>query len=208
MIIAIEGIDGAGKNTLVTALMQRFGAHRLEVIAFPRYEQSIHAQLAQKALYGDMGDLVDSAYGMATIFALDRLGAKEAIERADQAGKLVLLDRYVASNAAYTAARLEDPAAIEWIEQLEFGTLGLPRPDHQILLATAPALAMERARSREEQDSARTRDRYESDGGLQQRTADAYRRLAQASWVSPWLVLEPDYDLDDVCAIVEKMVAH
>ena len=130
MIISIEGIDGAGKNTLVTALKERFDA---TVIAFPRYAESIHAQLAQDALYGRMGDLTDSAYAMATLFALDRHGARDQIRQASESG-VVLLDRYVASNAAYTAARLEDPEAADFIAQLEFERLDVPRPDVQILL--------------------------------------------------------------------------
>ena len=78
MIIAIEGIDGAGKNTIVKRIGEEYGA---DTLSFPRYEDSLHAQLAQDALYGKMGDLVDSAYGMATMFALDRFGAKAQLEQ-------------------------------------------------------------------------------------------------------------------------------
>ena len=81
MLISIEGIDGAGKNTLVSALKESLD-RPVEVIAFPRYADSIHAQLAQKALYGKMGDLTDSAYAMATLFALDRYGVKDQLQRA------------------------------------------------------------------------------------------------------------------------------
>ena len=62
MIIAIEGIDGAGKTTLLATLREQLHA---EVIAFPRYETSIHAQLVRRALYQQMGDLTDSVYAMA-----------------------------------------------------------------------------------------------------------------------------------------------
>lgn len=54
MIIAIEGIDGAGKNTLVHKLRDALDIP-VEVLSFPRYADSIHAQLAQEALYGRMG---------------------------------------------------------------------------------------------------------------------------------------------------------
>lgn len=62
MIIAIEGIDGAGKNTAVTALAKllRQQGIAVEVLGFPDYDNSIHAQLAREALYGRMGDLSDS----------------------------------------------------------------------------------------------------------------------------------------------------
>lgn len=77
MLISIEGIDGAGKNTLVQRIKKELSVE-VNVLGFPRYEESVHAQLAQDALYGKMGDLTDSAFAMATLFALDRLGAKNA----------------------------------------------------------------------------------------------------------------------------------
>lgn len=183
MIIAVEGIDGAGKRTIVQAIEREYGARTL---AFPRYEESIHAQLAQQALHGKMGDLTDSIYGMATMFALDRYGAKAQIAESAGAGVLVL-DRYVASNAAYSWARLGDKAIVDWVADLEFGQLGLPVPDLQVLVDTPPALAQERAVKRAAADAARERDRYERDGSLQQATYEAYVALAEQGWASRWL---------------------
>ena len=50
---------------------------------------------------------------------------------------VVILDRYVASNAAYSAARLNqgaDGEVVSWVGELEYGRFGLTEPDHQILL--------------------------------------------------------------------------
>lgn len=201
MIVSIEGIDGAGKNTLVAALTQKIDAH---VLAFPRYDTSIHAQLAAEALHGRMGDLTDSAYAMATLFALDR---HFAIPELTQPG-VVLLDRYVASNAAYTAARLLDDAATQWVSDLEFGTLGVPRPTLQVLLDTPANVAQERARRREALDSSRARDRYESDSALQERTAEKYRRLAADNWESPWIVAAPDEDPSHVAQRIVEFLGN
>ncbi|GAB3592924.1 Thymidylate kinase [Corynebacterium faecale] len=199
MIVSIEGIDGAGKNTLVRALTERIDAR---VISFPRYGTSIHAQLAAEALHGRMGDLTDSAYAMATLFALDRHGAHAELT----APGLLLLDRYVASNAAYTAARLLDDAAATWVAELEFGRLALPRPVLQVLLDTPADLAQERARRREAIDASRTRDRYEADSGLQERTAAQYRRLAAKGWESPWIVAAPEDDPGHVAARIVDFI--
>ena len=197
MLIAVEGLDGAGKNTLVRGLVEATGA---DVLAFPRYAESVDAQLAAEALHGRMGDLTDSAYAMATLFALDRHGAGDRLRAASAsagapaapdaaAGRGVLIcDRYVASNAAYSWARTGDEAVVDWVEELEFSRLGLPRPDLTVLLDTDPATAAERARGREAADASRTRDRYERDSGLQERTWQAYLRLADRRWGGPWLV--------------------
>lgn len=185
MIVAVEGIDGAGKHTLVAAVKERFGA---ETLAFPRYDESVHAQLASDALHGRMGDLVDSAFGMATLFALDRHGAKQLLDGfAGATDKIIVLDRYVASNAAYTRARTGDPAAVRWVHDLEFDKLQLPQPDLQVLVDTPPDVARGRAAAREERDASRTRDRYERDEALQVATFEAYAELAEANWASRWI---------------------
>ncbi|MDO5097597.1 MAG: dTMP kinase [Corynebacterium sp.] len=201
MIIAIEGIDGAGKNTLVTALVEKLDA---TVTCFPRYADSIHAQLAQRALYGQMGDLTDSAYAMATLFALDRHEALPQLRRFAHAPEVLLLDRYVASNAAYSAARTRNAEMVDWVADLEFNQLGLPVPNLQVLLNTPPELAAQRASVREQEDETRTRDRYESDSGLQQRTAGVYQTLAESNWYSPWIIARPE---QDVAEISEQIVA-
>lgn len=192
MIITVEGIDGAGKNTLVRALQKMTGA---KALVFPRYGESLHAQLAADALYGRMGDLTDSAYAMATLFALDRHGALETLNRYVDSSDLLILDRYVASNAAYSFARTGEESILDWIHDLEFGRLGLPKPDLQVLLDTPPDTASQRARTRAAADSSRERDRYERDGGLQERTYDAYRRLATENWAGQWLITSDAADI-------------
>lgn len=199
MIVAVEGIDGAGKRTLVDALVEPLAAHTL---AFPRYDDSAAAQLAQAALNGRMGDLTDSAHGMAALFALDRHGAVDTLARyAGNPDETVILDRYAASNAAYTWARTGEEASLAWVEDLEFGRLGLPKPDLQVLVDTPPAVASERAARREADDETRVRDRYERDAGLQRATYAAYVALAERSWASPWLVSS------DAAVIIEAVAA-
>lgn len=206
MIIAIEGIDGAGKNTLVNALVKRLDA---EVLSFPRYADSLYAQLAQDALYGRMGDVINSAHAMAMLFALDRKDAAEYVRGFANSQATLLLDRYVASNAAYTAARLDDEQAWEWVAELEFERFGVPRPQLQILLATPPQLAASRAQHRAEQDASRARDHYESSQSLQERTSQHYRRLAKSQWVSPWIIVDPADCVEDIVnQVVAEMAAR
>ncbi|WP_408931857.1 dTMP kinase [Corynebacterium sp. YSMAA1_1_D6] len=204
MLISIEGIDGAGKNT-VTQRLRREVDCPVEVLGFPRYEDSVHAQLAQEALYGRMGDLTDSAYGMATLFALDRLGAKQQLEQAAASkDSLLILDRYVASNAAYSAARVGEESMVDWVYDLEFGRFGLPVPQLQIFLDTDVEEASRRAVSRAAENAHRTRDHYERDAGLQARTAAAYRRLAAQQWAGQWIATA---DADMIIQSVKDLLA-
>ena len=205
MLIVIEGLDGAGKRTLTDGLRTAFqGAGKsVASLAFPRYGQSVHADLAAEALHGRHGDLAESVYAMAMLFALDRAGARDELAGLLDSHDVVLLDRYVASNAAYSAARLHQDAdgeVVSWVAELEFGRFGLPEPDHQLLLDVSVELAAERARQRAADDAARARDAYERDGGLQQRTGAVYAQLAAAGWAGPWQVLGRDVDAAEVAA--------
>jgi len=199
VLIVLEGLDGAGKRTLTAGLRSAFEAagRSVATCAFPRYGQSITADLASEALHGAHGDLASSVYAMAVLFALDRAAAKEHVADLLGAHDVVLLDRYVASNAAYCAARLHQDAdgeMVAWVADLEYGRLGLPEPDHQILLGVSVELAAERARRRADEEAERARDAYERDAALQQRTAAVYAGLAERQWHGRWTVAGADVD--------------
>lgn len=199
MLIAIEGVDGAGKRTLTNGLRAAFeGAGRsVATLAFPRYHRSVTADLAAEALHGGHGDLAESVYAMAVLFALDRAGAREEIGHLTAAYDVVILDRYVASNAAYSAARLHQAAdgeVVEWVRALEYDRLELPPADWQLLLDVPTALAAERAERRAELEADRARDAYERDEGLQRRTGEVYTALAAAGWCGRWIVAGADAD--------------
>ncbi|MDH6196756.1 dTMP kinase [Mycobacterium frederiksbergense] len=199
MLIVIEGVDGAGKRTLTNGLRAAFEDSHKSVgcLAFPRYHHSVPADLAAEALHGAHGDLAQSVHAMAVLFALDRAGAREEIEHLQAAYDVVILDRYVASNAAYSAARLHqdiDGEVVTWVQDLEYGRLKLPRPDWQLLLDVPTELAAQRAEHRANTEADRAKDAYERDGGLQQRTSEVYTALAAADWCGRWAVAGPDVD--------------
>ncbi len=199
MLIAIEGVDGAGKRTLSEGLRTAFedAGKSVATLAFPRYGQSVAADIAAEALHGEHGDLASSAYAMAMLFALDRAGAVSEIERLSRDHDVVIVDRYVASNAAYSAARLHEDssgAAVAWVHRIEYQRLRLPPPDWQVLLAVSAELASRRARSRAEIEPGRPRDSYERDDELQQRTGAVYAGLAAAGWGGRWVVVDADVD--------------
>lgn len=205
MLIVIEGLDGAGKRTLTGALQRALEAagRSVATLAFPRYGQSVTADIASEALHGSHGDLAGSVYAMAVLFALDRGAARDHLAALCADHDVVILDRYVASNAAYSAARMHQDASgemVAWVADLEYGRLGLPEPDHQLLLGVPVELAAQRARQRAAEESTRARDAYERDGGLQERTAAVYACLAQQHWHGRWAVVSPDVDAGGLAA--------
>jgi dTMP kinase len=197
VLIAIEGVDGAGKRTLTEGLRQAFEAagRSVATLAFPRYGQSVAADVAAEALRGQHGDLASSVYAMALLFALDRAGGAAQIRDLCRDHDVVILDRYVASNAAYGAARLHQQAdgeVVGWVHDIEYRRLHLPVPDWQVLLGVSIELADQRARHRARHDASRERDAYERDAGLQQRTGAVYAGLAAMGWGGRWRVVDAE----------------
>lgn len=211
-MVVIEGLDGAGKRTLTDALtsaLRDMGAS-VATMAFPRYGDSVHADLVREALHGEHGDLGESVYGMALLYALDRRDAADGIRDLLAGHDVVLLDRYVASNAAYQAARLREGAGSEvvrWVRELEIDRFGLPVPRAHLLLRVPPGVAASRARGRAEADTARARDAFESDDGLQSRCSAVYDELAAANWLSPWHVVD-GADRVDAADLAKRLLAR
>ncbi|SUE14765.1 putative thymidylate kinase [Rhodococcus gordoniae] len=210
-LIVVEGLDGAGKRTLSAGLVEtwREAGRKVATLAFPRYGKSIHADLGAEALRGHHGDTASSVEAMALLWALDRRDAADELRKLLADNDIVLLDRYVASNAAYTAARRNEDAtgpAVEWIRRLEFERFGLPVPDLQVLLRVPVELAAERARHRAATETDRDRDAYERDGGLQERTGAVYDGLAQQQWMSPWEVAGPQTSAPQLAVHISNLL--
>ena len=142
-LIAIEGIDGSGKNTQMRLLEQDLTSRGFAVYStgFPQYE-SWFGRMVGQFLNGDLGplDKVDPHFS-ALLYAGDRFEAKSKIVTSLSRGAIVLADRYVASNLAHQTARV--PAEkradfLTWIEHLEYGIYDLPREDLVLYLRVPP----------------------------------------------------------------------
>lgn len=133
-LIAIEGIDGSGKRTQIELLSAALAARHLPHVqmGFPRYE-SFMGKLVGRFLNGDFGALehVDPHFS-ALLFAGDRLEARPEMEATLGAGKIIITDRYIASNLAHQSARVGPAQRAEflaWLKQLEYGVYHLPHED-------------------------------------------------------------------------------
>ena len=140
MLVVLEGLDGAGKSTQVRRLRSYLEARtELEYIHFPRYEEPVYGGLISRFLKGEFGSNEQvHPQLVALLFAEDRHGAAPGIRESLEAGRTVLLDRYVYSNIAYQCAKLSSDAEAEalrkWIFHTEFEIFDEPRPDVNIFL--------------------------------------------------------------------------
>jgi len=189
VIIAIEGIDGAGKQTLAKALERSLvdNGHEVTTEAFPRYGVAPFGPAIGAALGAQASVLRSSVEAMAVAYAADRWHFWTNLP--DRPTWLVT-DRWCASNAAYGAARIsmsggDAQAFVAWIESFEFGDLGLPKPDLTVLLATGADLASVGRSTRQSED------KYETNSELQALALRTYLELAETGFGGEWLILDP-----------------
>ena len=135
---------------------------------------------------------------MAVLFALDRAGARDEIGHLQAAYDVVILDRYVASNAAYSAARLHqgaDGEVVTWVRELEYRTApAAGRRTGRCCSTCRPSWRPSAPSTAPIPRADRARDAYERDDDLQRRTGEVYAALAAADWCGRWLIAGPDVD--------------
>ncbi len=136
----MEGIDGAGKSTIVRRIREHCAARGLEsVVGFEPTKGPWGMKLRQ-SMTGSRLALEDEL----EFFLKDRAEHVENVIRpALRQGKVVILDRYYLSTAAYQGARGVSP---EWVlvENERFA----PKPDLVLLLDFDPAAGLDRIRAR------------------------------------------------------------
>jgi dTMP kinase len=139
-LVVLEGIDGAGKSTVLRRLAEHCAAKGLaSVVSGEPTRGPWGMKLRQSMTDGRL--TLDEELGL---FLKDRAEHVETLIRpALAAGKVVLLDRYYLSTAAYQGARGSDPATI-----LAQNENFAPQPDLVLLLDFDPAAGLDRIRAR------------------------------------------------------------
>lgn len=184
--IVIEGGDGAGKATqtkLAAERLRREG-RRVETISFPQYGKP-SAVLVEKYLRGEFGPKESlSPFVKSAFYASDRLAAAAVIRQWLEEGAVVLSDRYAPSNIAHQGADLGDPAAraefIRWLEDFEYGRLGIPRPDLTVVLASSASVRDANVEKKSEREylAGAKKDIHEGDVSYQEKVERIYREIA------------------------------
>ena len=147
-LIVIDGSDGSGKATQARFLIARLKTegHKVKTLDFPQYEANFFGNLIGKCLAGEHGDFVsvDPHIG-SVLYAADRFESRPLIERWLKAGNVVVLDRYVSANQIHQGGKIHDAKKqkkfLEWLDQMEHGVFGLPRPDTIIYLDVPVAVS-------------------------------------------------------------------
>ena len=168
-LIVFEGTDGSGKATQARLLCQRLEREGIpyQEIDFPRYGKP-SAAMVQEYLDGNLGKKPGdvNAYAASLFFSMDRYASyKQYWGDFYEAGGLIVADRYTTSNAVHQASKLpesERKAYLDWLFDLEYRLLGLPKPDLVIYL-DMPTEITEQMMRRREQTTGTHADIHEQD---------------------------------------------
>lgn len=194
-VIAIEGGDGVGKNTIANALADslRSKSKSVAVIDFPRYGDTLAGGALKQFLNGETKRPV-TAQVAAVLYALDRFEYLDHILKAIDENDFVIFDRYVASNVAYQAAKVPrsgSSAMMEWVASLELETFSLPRPNLNVLLRLDVAAARSLVSQKPKRDYTNLEhDVHEADDTLQAQLRENYERIADQAMISEWTVID------------------
>ena len=182
-IIAIEGIDGSGKTVQFNMLARRLRSLGFTVAAreYPVYSSFFGGQVGKylSAAEGVKATDVDQK-SMALWFAMDRFA--DFKDYKDGAADFLIINRYVLSNAVYQSIRdcdIGKPDIIDWVFELEYEKLGLPRPDLNLFFDVEPQRAGINVEKKGFRDYVgKSKDVYEKDTSIQHRAREKYAKIA------------------------------
>lgn len=147
-IIVIEGTDGSGKQTQAKYLKERLEKEGYEVYStsFPNYDSDSSAAV-RMYLNGEIRKDANeiSAKAASIFYAVDRyITYKKEMEQVYKEGKkVIVLDRWVASNIIHQGAKLMETEGsktlqlekfVAWLNGIEYYDFEVPKADMTIYL--------------------------------------------------------------------------
>ena len=185
--IVIEGTDGSGKGTQFKELQKRLVDQgvEFETFDFPQYGQP-SAYFVEKYLNGEYGTPDDiGPYRGSTYYAMDRYQVSFKMREALDAGKWVIANRYVGSNMGHQGGKIADDQErkkyFTWLDDFEFGIMGIPKPDLNVVLhmPAAEAQKLVDQKSQREYLGTKKRDIHEDDLNHLQNAEKVYVQICE-----------------------------
>lgn len=164
--IVFDGLDGSGKSTQTKLLAERLRkeGYEIETFDFPQHGEK-SAGLVDEYLNGKYGTAEEVGPYRASIFyACDRYDASFKIKKWLEEGRIVVSDRYVASNIGHQGGKIKDKEErkkfLKWLYNLEYGIFGIPKPNITIFLKTLPEFSLKLAHNIKDKEKKERREAY------------------------------------------------
>lgn len=188
MLIALEGIDGAGKTTQARLLVRWL--RRAGLRAAYTYEPTRKGagRIVRQRLREDRGD----AYLDALLFAADRRSHYlETIRPLEDSGFIIVSDRFLHSSIAYQGA---ETGEVDWVRSIN---KGIPPPDLGIYIDVPVEVGLRRLKHK--------RVRFERRRGLLRRVRDLYLSLCEGNEL---VMVDGRGSVEDTQAVLREVVSR
>ncbi|MCB9026688.1 MAG: dTMP kinase [Bdellovibrionaceae bacterium] len=194
--LVFEGIDGAGKSTLISSLQQRLLEQKQEVVITREPGGTPLGEALRQLLLKTDGDIPVPRAELLLYEAIRAQHVERVIKPALQKKQWILCDRYTSSTLAFQAGGRElDSQPIQWLNF--FATDGV-EPNLFILLDLPPTEGQNRMQARE-------KDRFEIEElSFHERVRNYYLKLASEK-PNQWLVLNA---LQSPQSLFEQLLHH
>ncbi len=194
--IVIEGTDGSGKTEQFKLLRDHFlkDGYTVQTFDFPQYDRE-SSFFVREYLNGAYGGWKDVGAKRASIFyGLDRFDASLRIRTAINDGQIALSNRYTGSNLGHQGAKIspnERKDFFEWVYNLEFNTLGNPKPDLSVILHVPAEISFDLISGKEDRSYIKKgkRDLHEGDMDHLRLAEESYLQVANM-WPNDFKVVE------------------
>jgi dTMP kinase len=187
MIIAIEGIDGAGKKTQIKLIKRHLKAEGAKpcILKTPNYKSPV-GKLIREYLTGKAKLEPKEAF---LVYSADVLALSRRLRDAQRKSKFVLLDRYITSTIAYQCGRgLAFKDAVGMAEILQ-----VPKVDKVIFIDIKPETGFRRKKKQKPK-----LDIHERDIEYLSRVRRSYLRQAKEGLFGDWIVVDGEKPPEDV----------
>lgn len=191
--IVLDGTDGSGKTTQTALLVERLrrDGFIVETADFPQYGQP-SAAFVERYLRGEFGSAEEvGAQRGALFYALDRYAASFQIRSWLKEGKMVISNRYVSASKGHQLGKLkpeERQKFLDWLNELEYGIMGIPKPDLTLFLHLPPEIGQTLVdqKGAREYLGGRKRDLHEADLNHLKNAEQAYLFCLEHDLVERW----------------------
>ncbi len=192
--IVLDGGDGSGKGTQTKLLVERLRkeGYAVEMADFPQYG-TWSAHFVEKYLRGEFGQSHEiSAKKGSLFYALDRYAASFTIRQWLSEGKVVISNRYVSANKGHQLGKISSTEErhdfLNWVNEMEYGILGIPVPDATFYLHMASVIGQQLVDKKEarEYTQGKKRDIHEADLDHLKNAEQAFHFCVENDTVEKW----------------------
>ncbi len=188
LLIALEGIDGAGKRTLCSFIKKFLESQGHEVIqfAYPDYS-SIWGKIIDDYLHNRIELDINEQF---FTYFIDILKDQDDIRKLLESDKIVITDRYFSSTIAFQCAKgFSYQKALSIIE-----ITGVIEPDLTLFIQLPPQVALKR-----KFEQKKSLDRHEKDIELLENVDNMYEKIISNKKLSKkWIKIDGNQKLEKV----------